>query len=290
MKKLITFSILLSSLAVFNSCSKEGGNIPQLTQVPVVVLTADATSDNFISPVSPATFKSKFVVDLLFADDARPQNVDIVVMKNNNTGNVKVVKAGVTLPSTVEVTGQQLISLFGAIEGGDQFNIGTDITLINGEKLLAFPALGNAVASGVTTEIGNVKPGAVSVLQYLMPCAFDATEYQGDFEVVSDEWHDYDPGTVITVTMINETQISFKYNVSAGTAQPIIMTIDPATNAITVTRQYYGSYGAFEVYAESIPGAASTVNPCDLSLSVRLKHTDPNGALYDNSTIVLRKK
>lgn len=292
MKRIIIFSILFSALTILNSCDKEdGGNIPELKQVPVVVMTPDASSDPFINPVNPALFKTKFLVELLFPNDIKPHNVDVVVMKNNNTGNVKVAKAGIALSSTVEITGQQLIALFGPINGGDQFMIGTDVTTADGTKLLAFPALGNAVASGINTEVGNLKPNAAVVLQYLVPCAFDATKYQGAFEVVSDEWADYKPGTEITVTMINATQISFKYNVDPGSAEPIILTINPATNSVSVANQYYGSYGGTKVHAESVAGAASSVNPCDGTISVRLKHTSPSGATtYDTSTIVLKKK
>lgn len=293
MKKIIIFSLcLFSAVILFDACRKEDNpKFPKLTRVPVPVMIVDASSDQFISPASPATFKIKFTIDKLFADDITPQKADIVIMKNGNTGNVKIVKENITLPSTIEITGQNLITLFGPIIGADQFDIGTDITLANGQKLLAFPAAGNSYASGMITEIGNVKPGAVTTLRYLMPCPFVASAYNGNFIVVSDEWNDYTPGTVIPVTVVSATQISFKYNVDPGTAQPIIMTINPANNTISVAKQYYGSYGGTPVHAESVAGAASTVNPCDVSLSVRLKHTNPAGTTtYDISTIKLRKQ
>jgi hypothetical protein len=293
MKKIIIFSLYLFLAAtLFNACrKKDNSKIPELTQVPVPVMVVDPSSDEFISPASPATFKTKFTIDKLFADDVTPQKVDIVVMKNTNTGNVKIAKENVSLPSTIEITGQDFINLFGPINGADKFDIGADITLANGQKLLAFPATGSSYASGVLTEIGNVKPGAVTTLEYLMPCPFVASAYNGNFVVVSDDWQDYAPGTVIPVTMVSATQISFKYNVDAGTAEPIIMTIDPANNAISVAMQFYGSYGGTPVYATSVAGAASTVNPCDISLSLRLKHTDASGATtYDVATIKLKKQ
>lgn len=290
MKRIIFSTLAL--LFLFTSCRKDDNpKVPELTKVQVPVIVTDPTSDQFISPVNPAGFKSKFRVELLFETEGAPKQVDIVVMKNDNTGNVKVLQSNVTLPVDVEVTGQQLIDLFGPIQGGDKFDIGTDITLDNGEKLLAFPASGEPFASGVVTLIGNVKPGAVTSLQYLMPCPFNADAYNGNFVVVSDEWADYAPGTVIPVTKVSATQISFLYNVDAGTAQPIVLTIDPSNNTVSVAKQLYGSYGGTPVHAQSVAGPASTVNPCDVSLSVRLKHTDPTGNTnYGSATIKLKKQ
>src|SRR5262245_19471874 len=114
MKKLIIVSLSLFSIAtLFNACRKDDNpRIPQLTQVPVPVMVIDPSSDQFINPSNPASFKVKFVIQKLFDNDITPQKTDIVVMKNRNTGNVKVAKPGVGLPSTIEITGQDLINLF----------------------------------------------------------------------------------------------------------------------------------------------------------------------------------
>ena len=289
MKRLLIFSLLA---IIFVSCRKDDNpRVPDLTRVQVPVIVLDPTSDQFISPVNPAGFKAKFRVELLFENESAPKQVDIVVMKNDQTGNVKVLQSNVTFPSDIEVTGQQLIDLFGPIQGGDKFDIGADITLDNGDKLLAFPPVGDAYASGMFTLIGNLKPNAVTSLQFLMPCPFNADDYNGNFIVISDEWQDYAAGTVIPVTKISATQISFVYNVDAGTAQPIVLTIDPNNNTVSVAKQLYGSYGGTPVHAQSVAGSASTVNPCDVSLSVRLKHTDPSGNTnYGSATIKLRKQ
>lgn len=291
MKRLLIFSTLLT-LVFFTSCRKDDNpRVPDLTKVKVPIIQLDPTSDQFINPVNPASFKARFTVELLFENEGAPKQVDVVVMKNDDKGNVKAFQSNITLPIDLEITGQKLIDLFGPIQGGDKFDIGTDITLDDGTKLLAFPPVGEAYASGMVTLIDNVKPGAVTSLQFLMPCPFDADAYNGNFIVVSDEWEDYAAGTVIPVTKVSATQISFKYNVDAGSAQPIILTIDPSNNSISVAKQYYGSYGGTPVHAQSVAGAASLVNPCDVSLSVRLKHTDPSGGTtYGTATIRLRKQ
>lgn len=293
MRKL--FLIFLSAItitALLNSCRKsDNPKLPDLTRVPTPALTLDAASDKFINPVSPATFKGKFVVDLLFADEA-PQKYDVVVMKNGNPNDVKVIKADVTtFPTTIDVTGQQLIDLFGTtLKGGDKFDFGVNITNKQGQLILAFPLGGGTpYGAGVVTAMANVKPGAATSLQFLMPCPFVASAYAGDFIVTKDEWNDYKVGAVIPVKVVNATQLSFEYAVDPGTAKPILLTINPADNSITVTKQVYGNYGSDIISAESVAGPLSAVNPCDLTLSVRLKHTEGSTS-FGSFTIQLKKK
>ena len=289
MKKIFLITVAVIALA---SCRKDDNpRVPDLQKVQVPVILPDASSDQFINPVAPASFQARFTVDLLFASEGPPKQVDVVVMKNDNTGNVKLLQSNVSFPTVIDITGQDLIDLFGPITGGDKFDIGTDITLASGEKLLAFPATGDPYASGMATLIGNLKPGAVTSLQFLMPCAFDADDFNGNFVVVTDEWEDYAPGTVITLTKENATQVSFVYNVDGGTAQPILLTIDPSNNSVSVAKQYYGSYGGTPVHVQSVPSQANMVNPCDGSIGVRLKHTDPTGNTeYSTATIRLKRQ
>jgi hypothetical protein len=286
-----TISILFgffTMLMLVTGCRKEDdAKIPDLIRIPTPLVTIDAGSDQVISPVDPASFNGKFTVDLFFKNDIAPQKMDVVIRKNN--GAVKTFETVTTFPTTLEVTGQELITLFGEpISGGDQFDIGVDITTREGQTYLAFPTTGAPYGSTIFNQ-----PGANTSVSFLAPCAFDASQYAGDFEVLQDEWDDYGVGDVVTVKVINATQLSFEYNVNAGTAKPIILTIDPATNAITVTKQSYGKYTfppPTEFFVESVAGPASAVNPCDLSLSVRLSHSDETGADYGNYTIRLRKK
>jgi hypothetical protein len=294
MKKIILFSILLSGLTILNSCEKdEGGNIPDLTQVPVVVFTPDASSDAFISPVTPATFKTKFVLELLYPNDVKPQNVDVVVMKNNNTNTVKTIKTGISLPATIEVTGQELITQFGPMSGGDQFDIGVDVTAANGQKVLAFPNTGISYAAGIIQEIGNVKPNSTIGLQYLMPCPYDPNMYQGDFEVVKDDWHDTKPGDVITLTKVDATHFSFKYPTLVN-AVPIIVAVNPATNTPSIALQTVGTAWIYDAdppppTAKTTPSVNNLVNPCDGTVSLNMTWTESTFS-GPNLVLSLKKK
>ncbi|MEI6949587.1 hypothetical protein V9K67_20535 [Paraflavisolibacter sp. H34] len=284
MKRSLLFCFLAALL--FFACRKDDNpKIPELTRVPTPTVAIDAASDKVISPVNPTAFKGKVNVDLLFPGDIKPQKLDLVIIKNGNKANVKTLRADITtFPTTVDITGQQLVTLFGGnIEPGDNFDIGADITMQNGQKFQAFPVVGDAYGSNV----GN-QPGASLTVQFLRPCPFVASAYAGTFEVLQDEWQDYSVGNDVQVSVVSPTQISFQYKVDAGTAKPIILTIDPATNAISVAKQVYGSYGTDVFSAESVAGPASQVNPCDLSLSVRLRHTTTG--FSGSYTIRLKKK
>lgn len=286
-KQLIIYALL--SIFVFLGCRKDDDpKIPELTRVPLPLITIDAASDKLINPSSPGTFKGKVTVDLYFKTDIAPKEMDIVVVKNGEKAAAKTVKTDVTtFPTTVDITGQQLIELFGPIEDGDEFEIGADITTQDGQLFQAFPTLGEGYGTGVNTQ-----GGASTSVTFIKPCSFNADDYEGDFEVLQDEWNDYKVGTVIPVKKVSATQISFEYNkafMDPGTSKPIILTIDPATNNITVAKQVYGYYtGDAEYAAESVAGAASVINPCDLSLSIRLKHTTTG--FESSRTIRLKKK
>jgi len=294
MKRIIIFSILFLALTVLNSCDKEGGNIPELTQVTVVVLTPDASSDAFINPVNPATFKTKFVLELLFANDMKPQNVDVVVMKNNNPNAVKTIKAGITsLPATIEITGQDLITQFGPMSGGDQFDISVDVTSANGQKVLAFPATGEGYASGIDTEVGNVKPNSAISLQYLMPCPYDPDMYTGDFIVVKDDWHDTKPGDIIKLTKVDATHFSFIYPTLVNPV-PIIVSVDPATNTPSIALQTVGTAWVYDAdppppTAKTTPSVNNLVNPCDGSVSLNITWTESTFS-GPNLVLSLKKK
>src|SRR5688500_17145608 len=131
MKKVLIYSILLSSLiTVFNSCRKEDNpQLPDLQRVAwLPLLVKDASTDLAIPGQDPNSFVGKFSIDEYFESGTNPQKVDVVAVKNGNNADVKLIKADVTsFPANVEITGAQLISLFGPIALGDNFTIGVDI-------------------------------------------------------------------------------------------------------------------------------------------------------------------
>ena len=160
MKKIIILSLYIFIAAgLFTACSKdENGKLPdQVTQFPTPLVVKVAGSDQSISAANPNAFSGKFGVGLYFPAGAPPKKYDVVVIKNNDKTNVKVIKADVTtFPTELTISGSQLATLFGSpIVAGDRFDISVDVTIYTGEKFEAFPVTGNAYAAGIAAQPGS---------------------------------------------------------------------------------------------------------------------------------------
>lgn len=290
MKKIIIYSFYLFSVAVFfTGCEKDSnGKLPELTRFPLPLVVKKAGSDQVISAQDPNSFSGKYSVGLYFPNDAPPKKFDVVVIKNNNKTNVKTIKTDVTtFPTELTITGAQLAALFNApVVLGDKFDIGVDVTTYTGAKFEAFPAVGEPYAAGVAAQ-----PGASTFVRYEAVCQYDPTAYQGSYEVVTDEWQDYLPGDIVQLTMVDATHFSFNY--LAADPRPIVVTVNPVTNAVTVPKQVYGSgyppgWTFGNISAESIPSVENFVAPCAGTFSVILKHTTA-AANFGEKKLVLKK-
>ncbi|MEO6719748.1 MAG: hypothetical protein ABIN67_05240 [Ferruginibacter sp.] len=286
MKKTILYSLLAST--VLFSCRKgDNPKIPELTRVPVIKIAPVANSEAVIDVSNnPANFHGQFDVGLLFPQEAPPQKMDIVVIKNGNRALVKTLKTDVTtFPSSLEVTGAQLIALFGPIVLGDFFDIGGDMTISGGLKLEAFPTVGNPYSGGTA----NI-PGSGTFLRYAAICKFNVDDYAGDFTVQVDDWQDFAPGDVVTLTKVDATHLSFFYGTTVE-VKPIVITVN-ANNSITVDKVAYGRYGpGDDIYvAETLPSVDNAVLPCDKVLSIRFTMGLSTGATFNRTYLLKLKK
>ena len=282
----------LAALVVLAGCRKEDNPIlpDGLQRATIPQFSKDSSADLNISGQDPHSFTGKFSLDQYFKTDHGFTSFDVVVIKNGDPSSVQVLQAGVTsIPADFTVTGDQLTSLFGAeIEAGDYFDIGADVTLTNGQKLEAFPSDGNSNYDPNVFGLPGLQP---ITIRYSVLCQFDATQYDGNFVVVQDDWQDYAPGDVIPVTVIDATHISFEY--AALDAQPIIVEVDPTSNTTSVENQYFGNYGAGfgNFFAESDPGNANNyVAPCQGILSVVLDISSDALGPFGSFRIVLQKQ
>lgn len=270
-------------------CRKDDNSrVPDFIRVPLPLITKDASKDQIISAQEPTAFTATFVVDMMYKDQPPPKSVEAVVIKNGDkTKVVSLQKDITTFPTSINITGQQLIDAFGdaTIELGDRYDFGVNITLDDGTLIQAFPAGSTAYAPGV----GN-QPGVSTTVRYEAVCSFTAADYAGTFEVVTDEWADYGAGDEVEVTVVDETTLSFEFLTDPSI--PILVKVDPADNSTSVVKQVYGDYPQFgitEISAESVEGSADNfVAPCEGILSVRLNHTDA-ATDYGDYTIVLKK-
>jgi hypothetical protein len=279
MKQILTYSSLL--LFAFIGCRKnDNPKLPTLERVPQPTVLKVAGTDQVISATDPTAF------------NAPPQKFDVVAIKNGNPATVKVIQDNVTtFPSTITLTGQKLIDLFGPIQVDDKFDVSVDITTQSGQKYLAFPAVGVGYGSNVAIE-----PGSSTSIRYTAVCQFNADQYNGNFVVQTDEVGNFNPGTIVPVTKVDATHISFEYqNPPVFNAKPIVITIDPVTNVATVPKQVYGDYGTppawpyGDVSVQSVPGNDNFVAPCQGILSLNLEHTVSAGS-FGAFKIVLKKE
>jgi hypothetical protein len=270
MKKIVLYSLL--SLVFFACRKSDNPKIPVLTRVPVMKLAVVAGSDASIDVAGdPAVFKANFNVDVLFPEDVKPAKVDVVARKNGG-GVVKVIKADVSVfPANVQVTGQQLIDLFGPIVLNDFFDFGTDLYLASSQKIQAFPATG-VQYSGGTVNIPNSSP----TLRYAAICKYDANIYKGNFVVVQDDWQDTNPGDIIVFTQIDATHFSYIYP-SVSNPVPIVVAVNTGNNTVTIAKQVIGSIWNYGVPAYTQPTAKTTgpnniLAPCDKTITMSIDY------------------
>ncbi len=291
MKRIINLSLyLLSAVVLLNSCRKEDNSkIPELVRFPLPKIVKDAGSDQVIDASDPHTFTGKFTVGLYHEGDAPPSKYDVVVIKNEDKSIVKTITPNVTtFPTSITITGAQLETLFGSpIVVGDKFDISVDVTTQSGKKYLAFPITGEPYAAGIAAQ-----PNSSTRIRYEAVCQYDADIYQGNFIVIEDGWDDYDPGDIVPLTKIDATHFSFEY--AAANPKPIVVTVNPTTNEVSVAKQIYGSgyppgWTFGDISAESVPNINNFVAPCEGTFSVVLKHTVAAGN-FGEFRIYLRKE
>ncbi|MBL0357297.1 MAG: hypothetical protein IPP72_10620 [Chitinophagaceae bacterium] len=286
MKKIIAL-VFVTALLVTGCRKSDNPQLPDMERVPIPSVVRDAASDKFISPVDPNSFNGKVIVDLFYKNDVKPRKFDVVVIKNDNKANTMVLQADVTtFPVTVNITGAQLATLFGApIQEGDRFDIGVDVTSQSGKKYPAFPEVGTPYGAGVNGSAGGIS----LAVRFVMLCRFNADAYSGDFKVITDQWVDYPVGAIITLARVDDNTVSFEY--AADDAQPILVHVNPATNETSVALQEYGSYGGemFSCKSAATPRDDDNVSPCEGTLTINLEHIGEASGSFGSFRLKLQK-
>lgn len=289
MKKIINI-ILLISLVVVSACRKSDNatmpdGIVYLNQPQIVKVSGSPA----ILDTDPMSFKAKFSVDLYFKDSNKPEYLDLVVVKNGNTKNTKVIKANIsTYPIEIEITGAQLSQLFGTIVSGDNFDFGANY-IVNGKTYAAFPDGGGAAyGPGVSSQAG-----ASPVIRYSAICGFNADSFIGDgrFEVVTDGWADFGVGSVAEVKKVDASTLSITYPIP--TFKPIIVKVNTGDNSATVAKQELGDYGpgwSYGVLSVASAGGATNnyVNPCKGTIRINGAYTVAAGS-FGSYVLELKK-
>jgi hypothetical protein len=277
MKKIILYSLLFGCLAIkFTACRKDDVQTPPDLRFPLPLLTKDTTGDDFISGKDPASFLGKFIVDMYYGT-VTAQKVDVVVIRNDNKANVRTIKANVTsFPASIEVTGTQLTTLFDStINLGDKFEIGADVTTINGQKFEAFPATEDPYGADT-----SALPGSRFSIVYFTTCRFDISSFAGWYTVVSNtigeaDWGDLKAGDGVPVSAGEDAISVYAYplNQPQYIIYPMVCQVDPVTFDIAFQQQMIGLNTTFSwpmIWVESGKGAA---NPCGDAITITLNMT-----------------
>lgn len=284
MKRILTYSIIIA-ITLLGACRKsDNPNIPELTRVPVPLITVDEEADITISKDDPAAFKGKFVVDNYFKEGSKPKKLDIVIIKNGDNSTVVPFKDDVTtFPTTFDITGAQLVDLFGSVDLGDEFTIGANVTTESGEVFEGFPNAKDARGKYVNPYGGGLNglPGASTQINYSVVCPLIIEDFLGDATVVDEFfWEDTYPVTitlaepgVLEVTGINEepgvsvlVKLDGKRYIAMLETQPISPTYGPYTNLKT--------------------GGKGSIDACNLVIKLDLGWSVDQGSFGSGSFII----
>jgi hypothetical protein len=317
MKKNLLYILLAGTL--LTACEKNDGPVPDDVNLdrgipqPQIVKNGGNAAINWLNL---AAFQGKYdLTGVYFPEDAATK-MDVVIRKNGDNSNVKVIQAGVTtFPTSFTITSAQIATLFGApLALNDNYDISADVYRKDGKKFEAFPNIGIPTAVGVASGVAG-QAGASPTIRYSVICQYFATLFgaigsTSAFEVKTDEWGDdpvngwgppagYRPEVMITI--VDATHLSFKSPVN-GTST-IVLTVNPETNAITFTGQPYGDLkvGPLQVDPSYPYGPATLANlgtnnvaPCDKQLNLQITYTVAAGVFRWDATrgysLVLKQK
>ena len=298
MKKNILLYSLFATL-VFVGCKKDDGPIAKsdgitTESVPYMRITKVAGFTADIIPSTLASYQGKIKVELLYSytdnDLKMPEKVDLVIIKNGNRNDVKVLKAGITtFPSEVTFTGPELLALFGSVVTCDGFTVGYDVYANGGKKYEAWPA-GGAIGNGGATGINQ--PFYSAFLNFNTKVEYVPATYSGTFKVVSDAFEDFLPvGSDVLIKQVSPTSFSF-IQPAVSNPIPMVFTVDPLTLVVTAPRQKIGDVFLWNTsYTNpsiAVTGTTSFVSPCTKLLTLFLDYRVDQGG-FGAYKLVLQK-
>lgn len=266
-KSLIIPLLLITSIIV--SCEDDGGKskidfttgaTPNVTKIP----TSDQ-SINLVALKNGEDIDLGFTVDRYYGDIV---SVDIVGFYFTTEGvERKIFKSNVTeFPYTMHLDQNDLYDAFSIDNGNDvtvtdKFIVTTDLTLKDGRKLKMYSDEG---VKNYGADISNQSHYAAAQT-YIISCPLEnASLFNGNFEVVADDWGDYKPGEIVPIEY-NSSFGALKFKI-LNTNNPyllnpnsyMIVTIDPSNSSVTVSANEIFDYGAFGSYTVSGTGAVGS--------------------------------
>ena len=189
---------------------------------------------------------------------------------------IKTVAASGASPIVLSVSSQELATGLGVALS--TLNPGNQYTLYNQ----------NITKDGRTFDVSNTdddlegQPGYQSSFRWqaIIFCAYDAASTNNvEYEVVTDDWHDFNPGDVITVKNgpgANQITLVDVYLTTVN-HKDIVVNIAPANGAATIPKQPYGTYaGDNQVFEATGTGF---IFSCAGTINLNIRHTTTAGGV-----------
>jgi hypothetical protein len=271
MKNIKLIFTLLAVILLVPSCENDGGDSVIETKngtAPNIQKTVDSEQAiNFININNGGDVNLEFTVDIgLGQENFESLDVVLFYIKGDGTINKFILDSGVSsLPKTYSLTLEDIFAAFPDVNAvsditiQDQLIVSTDITLTDGTVIKMTNDDGSA---NYAPNIAN-SPYYSVIQTYDVSCPIDdASNFSGNYKVVSDAWADYEPGGDIPLEYHPEEDGQYTFRVMSTNnpyiANPdtsyLLVTIDPATAKITGVSNEAFIYGPNDQYPVTVTG------------------------------------
>ncbi len=290
MKKIKFLILATAAFMVFQSCKKKEAVLGSFESLGVGSYLTLEKSNKVILDYSKISTESVSISVKEFGSA-----VDKVVLyvtaggaTLNKTNWKKIKEVAYTSGTTIDlvVSATEIATALGvpvlSLNPGTAYTIYNQVVTKDGKIYDAVNTVG-ALASNPNYRASTT--WAASVV-----CPFVATGFPGNFVVRTDEWEDWGPGDVVTVTSATANSIALRAypNPAYGVwISDITVNINAANGIATVANQNYGRYGATPVSVTTV-GSANFVFACTGTIDLRLNHHVPGTAASSYGTYWIR--
>ena len=301
MKKIKLILAILTVVVLMPSCEDDGGKSKKDFEVGAVPNVVKATGTdaamNIIAIANGIKINLGVTVQPAQGDIV---SIDIVgFFRKTTTYEKAYLQKGITtFPTTFKFDQFTLINAFTTANSASDFTqasnliISTEMTLKDGRVIKMYEDNG--------TRLYGAGIANIYVVQQTYPpsCPLtDASNFNGNYKVVVDDWQDYAIGDIVPV-VYNPANGTLKFRVmnstnpstiAASASNYLECTLDPKTGNVTVVSSApykYGSGSPGNTYTVSGTGA---VGSCSGSISLILKWTNGTGGSASNQHFDLVK-
>lgn len=292
MKKISLLFIALG--LIFVSCSKDGGESKEdLNEGAIPNITKISTTDqglNVVALNAGQGINLGLNIGIGFGNVA---SMDIVGIYSKGAVLEKaILKTNLaTFPTTVNITQTDLYNAFNILNSAsdvglkDNLVISADLKMKDGTVVKMYNANGTPnYGSGIANLTG------IKVFQtYIVSCPLtNASLFNGNYKVVTDDWEDYPINNVVPV-VYNATNGIAKFRImnsanpstiSSSSTNYLECTLNTTTATVTVVSNAPYLYGAGVENSYTVAGTGN-VSSCTGNINLILKWTKSSGSFAD---------